>query len=149
MIEYEILEKERKPILSIKNNIEDYDCVADAINFAYGLSETHNERIFFIGYDDYDKIIGIGLISFGTTKETKVYNRNIIEYIVLMNVSSFSILHNHPNGSLDPSEEDLDIINDMKMIANMLDVKFKESFIISFEGWYGITSNEKSLYIGE
>lgn len=69
------------------------------------------ERIYevfvIICLDAQRKVLSAKIIDEGTVSETFVHPRKVAEYVLRENAHSVIIAHNHPSGTLHPSEDDL------------------------------------------
>jgi DNA repair protein RadC len=93
------------------------------------------EHIYMIGFDNKMNIVGIFLISTGTSKLCHFYQKNIATYLLLSGAERFILYHNHPNGTLEISEDDKSSIIYFKNLSSILDIEFIDSIIISKNGW--------------
>ena len=80
-------------------------------------------------------IIGIFLISIGTNNKCFFYRRSIATFLLLTGTERFILYHNHPNGDLNVSENDYMSMFQVKSLADILEIEFIESVIISKNGW--------------
>jgi len=53
------------------------------------------------------------------------------------------VAHNHPGGSCSPSTQDIKTTDDLKMICNILGVKFLDHLIIGADGIFSFSNSEK------
>ena len=73
-----------------------------------------------------------------TIVDTKILFKKILEH---NRVSSFIIAHNHPSGSLNPSQDDITLTRKIKDAALLLDLKLLEHLIITIDGYYSFVDN--------
>jgi DNA repair protein RadC len=73
-----------------------------------------------------------------TVVDTKILFKKILEH---NRVSSFIIAHNHPSGSLNPSQDDITLTRKIKDAALLLDLKLLEHLIITIDGYYSFVDN--------
>lgn len=99
----------------------------------FKISEWHNERFGFIALDAMNEAIGIHIISEGTLGETAIYVREIVMRSLLNNASAVIIFHNHPGGSLVPSELDVKSTSHVKKALNILGIRLLDHIILTNE----------------
>ena len=63
--------------------------------------------------------------------------------VILSNASSVMLLHNHPSGSCEPSEQDVLITDRMQEVYKLMDIKLLDHIIIGSDSFYSFTENSK------
>ncbi len=76
-----------------------------------------------------NKVLGIAEISRGGISGTVTDIRIILQYVIKSNASGILIAHNHPSGSLQPSESDTTITRKIKETASLFDVQLLDHLI--------------------
>lgn len=94
------------------------------------LKNCYNERVIAIYLDTNEKILGQKIISEGTINRAKIDFTNISKGAILYNAKRVIIAHNHPNGGMFPSTDDLLVTNSLKEYLEKLDIKLLDHFII-------------------
>ena len=90
------------------------------------------EQIVVVSLNAQDVAIGEDLISLGTVDETLIHPREVFAPAIKANASSVCIVHNHPSGGSEPSEDDLIIKNALLNASKILKIAIK-SFAIVYE----------------
>ena len=105
-------------------------------------NKTHEE--FFVFYLDKGlRLIKKELIAIGTT-DTILYDiKKIFQFALKYNSSNLILVHNHPSGSLVPSESDLLATQKIIKAAESLDINILDHIIISNDGFYSFLSEHK------
>ena len=78
----------------------------------------------------------IHLVSIGTVNASLVSPREVLKIAILSNASEIAILHNHPSGDVEPSEDDLKITTRLAECGKLFDIKLLDHVIISDDGQY-------------
>lgn len=99
------------------------------------LDKYDNEHMYLIALDMYDRALGVFLLGIGDYKGTEIYKRNVAECLILTGARRFIMFHNHPDGALNLSEDDLDLQNEMSDLGNMFDIKFIANCVITEDGF--------------
>ena len=60
------------------------------------------------------QVINLDICSVGTLTYTVVHPRDIFKTSILSNAANVMLIHNHPSGELEPSQEDLDMTERMR-----------------------------------
>jgi DNA repair protein RadC len=77
-----------------------------------------------------NELIGYKNVSSGTIDQVAVYPRIILRNAILMCAAGIIIVHNHPSGHVDPSEEDKRMTKTVKETGKNLDVRLLDHLII-------------------
>jgi DNA repair protein RadC len=78
----------------------------------------------------------IHLVSIGTVNASLVSPREVLKIAILSNASEIALLHNHPSGDVEPSEDDLKITHRLAECGKLFDIKLLDHVIISDDGKY-------------
>ena len=75
-------------------------------------------------------------IHVGTVNKAVVYPRKVVEYALGNKAASVILAHNHPGGSLAPSEDDKNITQTLIKALGTVDVNVLDHIIIGTEGYF-------------
>jgi len=84
------------------------------------------------------RLLGQKLISQGGLSETIVDPRIIFKEALLLNASAIILAHNHPQGDLVPSEQDMSLTREMKEAGMIFRIPVAEHVIIAHNDESGI-----------
>lgn len=87
------------------------------------------------------KIVHHEIIFKGTLDKSLVHPREIFVGALKSNASSFIAVHNHPAGSLIPSEMDILVTKKLIEIANMVQIPLIDHLIVTSHDYYSIMSH--------
>lgn len=105
---FELGKRLYKPELRVKiNNVSDLLLLQSVRE----LRASKREQIIIVSLNAQDIAIGEDLISLGTVDESLIHPREVFSSAIRMNASNICIVHNHPAGSGEPSEDDIKIKN--------------------------------------
>ncbi len=77
----------------------------------------------------------------GTIDKTAVYPREIMAEALKRKASAIVLAHNHPNGIMQPSEEDKVITEQIVLMAESLDISVLDHFIVSAKSAFSFRNN--------
>ena len=110
--------------------------IYDFIKPAYENKMDMQEVFTVILLNNSLEIMGHYPISQGGINSTIVDTRIIFGLALKGLAVSIALVHNHPSGKLQPSEQDLSITKKIKEIGKLLDIKVIDHLIITSEGFY-------------
>ena len=105
-------------------------------------NKTH-EEFFVLFLDKRLNLIRKDLITVGTTDMVIFDIKEIFRRALKYGSSNLILIHNHPSGSLSPSQSDVDATLKAITAGNCLDINVIDHIIISSEGYYSLLENHK------
>lgn len=95
----------------------------------------YQEQFCLITLSRSNYISGFQFISTGGTAATVVDAKMIFQTALLNNATSIIVAHNHPSGSLQPSEPDKKITQRLTQIGRLLEVPVLDHMIITKDSY--------------
>ena len=96
------------------------------------LSLADREHEIFMAFflDSQNRVIAAEELFRGTLTQTSVYPREVVKRALALNAASVILAHNHPSGTLEPSQADHWLTDNLKSALALVDVKTLDHFII-------------------
>ena len=95
------------------------------------LRDEVKEKFFAICLNSANKIIKYELISVGTLNSSLVHPREVFKVAIENNSASIILLHNHPSGNWEPSNEDIVLTKKMVEVGKLMDIPIFDHIIIA------------------
>ena len=92
------------------------------------------EKFAVLALDSQHKIVSTKVTSSGTATETIAHPREIFGWVLQAGGVHCVLGHNHPSGSLEPSEEDLQLTRQLIAGGKLLDMPVLDHIIVSGNG---------------
>ena len=77
--------------------------------------------------------INLNICSVGTLDASVVSPREVFKSTILSNSAAFIAIHNHPSGSISPSQEDKDVTRRLLACSELLGVRMLDHIIVAGE----------------
>jgi len=103
------------------------------------------ERFVVMYLNRSNKVLGIYTVSIGGITGTVADPRLILATGLKVAATAVMLAHNHPSGSLKPSQADLDITEKIKCAGKYLDISVIDHFIISPEDGKYLSFSDEGL----
>ncbi len=87
------------------------------------------EVFYVICLDSQNRVNYAALVHEGTLNEVSVYPRMVIEMVLRHQANSVILAHNHPSGSLNPSNDDIELTKKIKAALEPISVKVVDHII--------------------
>ena len=97
------------------------------------LKDLKKEYFIAVFLDSKNKIIKDEVISIGTLNSSLVHPREVFKEAIKNSANSIILVHNHPSGNVEPSEEDIIITKKLTEIGNLIGIKLLDHLIIGKE----------------
>ncbi|MCM1285232.1 MAG: DNA repair protein RadC [Acetobacter sp.] len=98
------------------------------------------EKLYMVSLDNQNRIINKHLISEGTASETAMDYAAIISSALLDKASSIMLFHNHPNGSKEPSANDINCTLELKNSLAKVHIRITDHIIYGADGCISLKS---------
>ena len=124
-----------KPVISSSSKAGEY-----AVTLFAGRTY---EAFFAICLDSQNRVNYAALVHEGTINEAPVYPRLIVEAALRHQASSLILAHNHPGGSLQPSNADIEVTKKIITAIEAISIKVMDHIIVAGDNFYSFA--EKGL----
>ncbi len=97
------------------------------------------EEVFEVGYlDSALRLLndGVERLEEGTTDRAVVYPRRVIEAALKRKAAALVLAHNHPNGRVQPTEQDKHLTRALTLAAETVSIKVVDHLIVSVDATF-------------
>lgn len=94
--------------------------------------------------DTKNQVLSIENISIGTLNASIVHPRDAFSIAIKKNANAIILLHNHPSGDPQPSNEDINITHRLSDVGNLVGIKVLDHIIIGDNRY--VSFKEKNLF---
>ena len=103
-----------------------------------------NQECFYCLYlDSNKKVLKEKKLFMGTINHSIVHPRDVFKEAYIQNATAFICIHNHPNGNVTPSKDDLITTERLNQIGIMMGIKLVDHVIVSENSYYSFLENGK------
>jgi DNA repair protein RadC len=125
---------QKKDLLSTPHLVYDYLKVS-----LKGLTDEEFKMLFL---DSRNQLIAMETLKTGTVNRSIVFPRKVVERALYHHSVGIIVAHNHPAGSLDPSQEDQDITRAIKKALRTVDIRLLDHIIIGGNGFFSFREHQ-------
>ena len=127
---------------SIKKNVNLIKSAKDVFNYYFPkISILDKEQFMVLHLDVKNRIIKDEVISVGTLNSSLIHPREVFKSAIKESANSIILVHNHPSGDPEPSEEDKTITEVLFNTGELLSIKVLDHVIIGNKKWYSFREN--------
>ena len=110
------------------------------------LARREQEELHVAVVDGRNGLIALHQVYVGTATGTSVRIAELLRPVVEGGGVGFALVHNHPSGDPEPSEEDLRLTAEVVAAARLLDLEFLDHLVIGRGRWASIRSQRPSIW---
>lgn len=93
------------------------------------LAEMDRELVCIVNLQADLKPINMNIVSAGALDEAIVHPREIMKSAILSNANSMMLIHNHPSGSVTPSEKDIQVTIRLQEVGSLMGIPVLDHII--------------------
>ena len=126
-----------KPNDSVQNvKITNSKDVNDFVRTIYPVEINIREAMLVLYLNNSNKTMGYSIAGIGGITATVVDIRLILRDALLTQSTNIILVHNHPSGSLTPSEADRQMTDKVRKAAEVMDIKLLDHLILTEDTYY-------------
>ena len=109
---------------------------SDVIPFVNHYAMNGKEHFLAVTLNGGHNIIQIHVVSIGTTNSAFAHPREVFYEAIKENASAVIVCHNHPSGSVEPSEEDIKCTQKLIGASQIIGIPLLDHIIIDCSSYY-------------
>jgi len=133
-------------ILYMENGIHNRDLLSSPqVVFDYlkaSLKGAVDEEFKMLFLDSRNQLISVETFKIGTVNRSVVYPRKVVERALYNHAVGVIIAHNHPAGTLQPSQDDRGVTKTIKEALKTVDITLLDHIIIGNNDYYSFRNND-------
>ena len=106
-----------------------------ASHYIEKLKDLKKEHFIAVFLDSKNKIIKDEVISIGTLNSSLVHPREVFKEAIKCSANSVILVHNHPSGSVEPSDEDYRVNKVLVETGNLVGIKVLDHLVVGDGKW--------------
>ena len=109
----------------------DFACSRDvALYFSYHYLPAEREQVVALFLDSQNRLIQALLVTIGTIDAALVHPRDIYSQAIRMMASAVILVHNHPGGECQPSEQDTILTHRLRAVGQIVGIPLLDHLIV-------------------
>lgn len=115
------------------------DSPEKAVEQLADIRDKKQEYFVCLTLDGANRLIAKRIITIGTLMSSLVHPREVFADAITDRAASIIVAHNHPSGSISPSQADHDVTKTLRTAGNLLDIQLVDHIIVTPKGFTSIT----------
>jgi DNA repair protein RadC len=116
---------------------------ADILPLIQHYGDRKQEHFLCVSLNGANEVMNIRVVSIGLINKSHVHPREVFADVIAERASAIIIAHNHPNGDLSPSAEDIRVTRQIKEAASILGLSLLDHIIFNTKGYYSFTERDE------
>ncbi len=108
--------------------------------------EEMGECLFIAHLDGRNTLIGFEKIYSGTSTGLSVKIGEVLRSVIASSAAGFVLVHNHPSGDPQPSDEDYRLTSDVLKAARLMDIEFLDHLVIGENKFSSCRSEKPGIW---
>ena len=105
-----------------------------------------DKEVFVAFYlNSQNKIISREIISIGVLDSILIHPREVFKTAIVRNAKSIIVAHNHPSGSLVPSDEDVKVTKHLRKAGDIIGISLLDHLIVGQDGFYSFNNENNDF----
>jgi DNA repair protein RadC len=121
---------ERSPDYTTARHLDRLTSSSDAVQWFNRLQDETQEIFLALHLDAKNRIVCLDVVSTGSLNASIVHPREVFKMVLLSNAAAVIFLHNHPSGDSEPSREDIQLTERLKLAGELLGIRVLDHIII-------------------
>ncbi len=116
---------------------------ADVLPLIQHYADRKQEHFLCISVNGASEVMSVRVVSIGLVNKSHVHPREVFADVISERASAVIIAHNHPDGDLKPSKEDIQITGQLKEAAKILGLNLLDHIIFNVRGYYSFAEKNE------
>lgn len=115
---------------------------ADVVPLIRHYGDRKQEHFICVSINGANEVMSVRVITIGLINKSHVHPREVFADVISERASAVIIAHNHPVGELAPSEDDIEITNQIKAAGKVLGINLLDHIIFNGKSYYSFAEND-------
>jgi DNA repair protein RadC len=108
---------------------------SDVLPFVRDISDKRQEHFVCLALNGANEVIGNRVVTVGLLNSNQVHPREVFSDPIVDRAAAIILVHNHPSGDTEPSQEDVAITKRLVEAGELLGIKIHDHVIVSKNGY--------------
>lgn len=119
--------------------------MAEAAQQFNDIRDKKQEYVMVLSIDGGGRLINKRVVSMGTVNTSLIHPREVYADVLMDRAAAVVVGHNHPGGTMEPSDEDVKVTRRLKAAAELLGIAFWDHLIVTHDDYLSILGSDKYL----
>ena len=111
--------------------------------FMRKIGSKKQEHFAVMSLNGAHEIIAVTVVTKGLVNRTLVHPREVFREAIVKRAAAIIVAHNHPSGSVQPSNDDLNVMSAVREAGDVVGIRMLDFMIVSKTGFYSALAEEE------
>ena len=116
---------------------------ADVLPLIQHYADRKQEHFLCISINGANEVMNVRVVSIGLVNKSQVHPREVFADVISERASAVIVAHNHPQGELKPSNEDIQVTKQLKEAAKTLGLGLLDHIIFNTKGYFSFAEHDE------
>ena len=116
---------------------------ADVLPLIQHYADRKQEHFLCISINGANEVMNVRVVSIGLVNKSQVHPREVFADVISERASAVIVAHNHPQGELKPSNEDIQVTKQLKEAAKTLGLSLLDHIIFNTKGYFSFAEHDE------
>jgi len=116
--------------------LNNWDRLLEYLHSVLARERIEQFRVLFL--DNKNRLLADEAQARGTVNHTPVYPREVVKRALELHATALILVHNHPSGDPTPSDDDIDMTQEVKIAAQALSIVLHDHLIVGNGRWVSL-----------
>ena len=112
------------------------DTPADVLPLIRHFADRKQEHFLSISINGANEVMNVRVVSIGLVDRSHAHPREVFADVLSDRASAVIVAHNHPNGVLEPSQNDINITTQLKAAGAIVGIELLDHIIFNQAGYF-------------
>jgi DNA repair protein RadC len=109
---------------------------SDVLPLIRHFADRKQEHFLSITINGANEVLNVRVVSIGLVDRSPVHPREVFADALADRASGIIVAHNHPTGSLEPSEGDLDVTRQLRQAGEIMGIELLDHIVFNQRGYF-------------
>jgi len=114
----------------------------DVLPLLQHYGDRKQEHFLCVSLNGAHEVLTVRVITIGLVDQSHVHPREVFADVIAERASAIIMAHNHPSGQLEPSQEDCEVTQRIKVAGEILGIELLDHIVFSRKGYYSMAEHE-------
>lgn len=117
------------------------ESVQDVLREVTEYRNKKQEHLLCLTLDGANRLINTHLVTIGLLTQSLIHPREIFSLAIEDRANSIILVHNHPSGIAQPSNEDINITDRIREVSRLVGIQLRDHVIVTKKEYYSFSED--------
>jgi DNA repair protein RadC len=115
---------------------------SDALPLIQHYGDRAQEHFLCISLNGANEVMQVRVVTIGLVNQSHVHPREVFSDVIVERASAIIMAHNHPSGRVEPSREDTEVTQRIKVAGDLLGIELLDHIVFTQDKYYSFAEHD-------